>query len=197
MNSEHINLNNIDNIHSDNEFYLEFDDDAETMIVMTKEENIDKISDDGVVDDVVDEDNPDINNIMFLEINKISESDLIIIEQIEFLINKGCIPQYIYPQNNVIDDAYIKLISNYLYRTFIYKKLYSEHYKKYNQTFEKSSSNLRKCATSDDLKKECYMSIQYELKLIDEICQKTLDINLQHKEYNQYNQYNQYDDFIV
>ena len=210
-----IYIDTYENDDPDNEFYIEFDDDAETMIVTTKEEidnknniidvtsyvniheNHDKISD-IISDDSVDSaDSADENDIMFLEINentqinKLSDSDLIIIEQIEFLINKGYIPQYLYPPNDMIHDDYIKLISNYLYRIYIYKKLYSENYKKNKQSYYKSPSKLRKCTTPDDLQKQYYISIHHELKLIDEMCEKMLEISVKYKEYNQH------DDFIV
>lgn len=81
---------------------------------------------------------------------------------IEYLINKDYIPKYLYPLNLSshdkknkyhIDDDYIKLISNYLYKQYIYRKIngmYS-YRKSYNINCD-ISSKLRICTNATDIK---------------------------------------------
>ena len=107
-----------------------------------------------------DFENFNFTNISIKKIDDIQNNNLS--NDIEYLINKGYIPKYLYPINLSsqdkknkyhIDDDYIKLISNYLYKQYLYRKIsgmYS-YRKSYNINFG-MFSKLRICTNATNIK---------------------------------------------
>lgn len=143
-----INNFNIDEDKNDdlNDFFLELDEDCENIIITVndneknKKEEEEKEEESFVIYDLCG------------NIHKVTRSELDLIEQLNFLVDKIIIPPYLYPPSDLITPDYIKKISEHLYRMFLYKKLYTEPKRK--SYFVKSPSKLCICRKFDDFKSD-------------------------------------------
>lgn len=96
--------------------------------------------------------NNDINNDIIIDIDDNVYNRDNIIKELEYLLNTDIIPKYLYPSK--IDEEYINLISNYLYKHYIYRKINGGMY-----TYRKSRninfgmpSKLRICKNVKNIK---------------------------------------------
>ena len=74
-----------------------------------------------------------------------------IIKELEYLINTDIIPKYLYPSK--IEEEYINLISNYLYKHYIYRKINGMYtYRKSHNINFNIPSKLRICKNVKNIK---------------------------------------------